>query len=622
MATIRVCANTDGPWLDESHGIRDNTAFENYRSADKGAAASFREVACLIKNFVKNNILYHFTSPTHRTLLPETTQKKALVVFFHGLNGRPTFWDGHIKRFEKLSENFSDCHVELFAPEVPSKGHCVLEDPRMQAMYQKVREWAENNPGKPIVLFGQSYGTRVALRTEVFLRTHAPSNPVYVSLTGGALYGTSRVTRIAHTIPDRVLKPLTLGLLATESRKELSLGSPSSKDLLEQVRLPLGEGVAKRTYRKYSAVCDVFVSETGSSLPILNVAGTQEGKKEKDFLVPRYGHNSLIDTVADEQVAKCLYWIHKRNGVVDAKKHYELIGPVKLRKSSELVETVDCRSVSQKIADVVIAIFRGIRAILLAVCRRLSACRTPFVTAHKSKETYTYKKEELPWNSSSESQGLYLFIHGLRGFPADLGQYIEEVRRKNPHAHLFAPRVAKGGNCKLTKAATPFVEVVEDYLSKFPGKPVTILGVSNGARIATYIEGHMRPEMLGSSRLSIVSLSGVQYGTSMATFLEKSGLARFWGLKKNTRKELVFGSQVAQENLAAWRQRQSLWKAQDSAVRHLFCASTEDEQVRSLHCALPYHESAISDYKIYNGQTHVSIIDGALDDVMRWLETR
>jgi hypothetical protein len=103
---------------------------------------------------------------------------------------------------------------------------------------------------------------------------------------------------------------LTFGLMTSVVCEELALGSKSSKTLLEHARKPLEEGIAKRSYRKYSALYDSHVKEMGSSLPVL-VDGKQANKKEKDYVVIGYGHNSVVDSVTDVQVQKCYRWINK-----------------------------------------------------------------------------------------------------------------------------------------------------------------------------------------------------------------------------------------------------------------------------------------------------------------------
>lgn len=64
-------------------------------------------------------------------------------------------------------------------------------------------------------------------------------------------------------------------------------------------------------------------------------------------------------------------------------------------------------------------------------------------------------------------------------------------------------------------------------------------------------------------------------------------------------------------------------------VRHLFCASTEDEQVQSIAASLPLPPTGVLDnsnlvysQKIYHGESHTSIVEHAQKDVMNWIFTK
>lgn len=55
-------------------------------------------------------------------------------------------------------------------------------------------------------------------------------------------------------------------------------------------------------------------------------------------------------------------------------------------------------------------------------------------------------------------------------------------------------------------------------------------------------------------------------------------------------------------------------------VHHLFCASTEDEMVRDIASSLPYQSSTVDTYKIVNGHSHMSIVNGTRKEVLDWLD--
>ncbi len=624
MNIIKILSNAaniqNNLWLNKDYGIRSNEEFSKYAVSGRLGKIKntlltiFRESVCTIETAVRNYIVFpFFASNAHKDLTAEKTNKNALAVFFESLNGKPADWDAYFSKFKAISKDVTGFDVELFAPGVPKSGHCTLQDPELKTIYEKILRWADHNPGKPIVFFGHSNGTRVSLHLEQLLRARAPKIPVYLSFAGGVLFGTSLIQAFTKKISTWLLYKFTFGFMTPVVCKELALGSASSKDLLEKARLPLDEGVAERYYRKYSAMQDACVIEHGSSLPIINVNGTQKGKKEKDYLVSGNGHVSLLNSLVEEQVEKAFHWINKCNGVVGSKVRYQLKNSVHVLKNCALgtVDIEDHRSLIAKVHNVAQAVLNHIKTCLLKIRRRSAVC--------KNDKSPSNLLESLPWSASNDSKGLYLFIHGLRGHPTDWNSYQEEIKRKNPHAHLFAPQVPLEGNCALETAAYPLLEVVNNYLKKFPGRPVTLMGTSNGGRIAAYIESKLDPEILGSSRLSIVSIAGVHNGTKVVDLVKKLHLLPLARLNKDLADEFIFGSRVAKENLSAWQNKQYVWKHQNRSVRHLFCATTEDEQVRDLTSSLPYEGTMNSVYKVFNGHSHTSIVEGARADVLKWL---
>jgi hypothetical protein len=297
--------------------------------------------------------------------------------------------------------------------------------------------------------------------------------------------------------------------------------------------------------------------------------------------------------------------------------------PVELQKASNFVRicVIDRRTLFDKIADTTQSTLNCAFKFVIMTRRRISTSKIKFAYAQKQAKTYSYNSNDFPWTTSQHSNGLYLLVHGLRGFPTSLQEYIQKIQHIDPQSHIFSPHVVKKGNCKLTTAAEPLLKVVQNYLEKFPGKQVTIIGHSNGGRIASYIETNLSPDLLGNSRLSIVCLAGVLYGTQFINQIQKLGLLPATGICKSLQRELAFGSECAKEALASWKEKQKTWKEQNKNVRHLFCASPDDGMVQSMDCALPYDEAAKSDYQIYTGQSHVSIIAHACDNVMKWLNT-
>lgn len=318
MDAFQVHPNGETAWLNQNHGIRTNEEFckekvllQEGNSLTNLAATFFREIAFVIKFLVNDQILGFWSVSKKYTHLETDKSDQALVVFLHGLNAAPSFWDNFISRFEKVMGKNPESGIHLFDPKIPHKGHCTLEDPELAKIYDQIVNWATNHPGKPILIYGHSNGTRIALKVETLLRKKAPTNPVHLTLNAGVLYGTSFIQDLTKKIAPKALEKLSLGLITPVACQQLALENTTCQHLLEEAREPLAEGVAERSYEKYAALNDDLVKETGSSLPIL-VPTKQTNKKEKDYIVIGHGHNSLVDAQAKNQVEHGYSWIKEK----------------------------------------------------------------------------------------------------------------------------------------------------------------------------------------------------------------------------------------------------------------------------------------------------------------------
>ncbi len=220
----------------------------------------------------------------------------------------------------------------------------------------------------------------------------------------------------------------------------------------------------------------------------------------------------------------------------------------------------------------------------------------------KSNDNMRFPKEE--------SEGLYLFIHGLWGHPTDWNLYRDRTASQYTFA---APHVYNKGNAPLERAAEPILRMVKEYLQEHPGKPVSIIGTSNGSRIATYIENNLTAEELRGTSLKVVSIAGVLGGTKVVNRL--GPLLRIVRLNSKLIEELKWQSSVATNLMDEWQKKQKLWQERNVDVQHLFIATREDALVRPIKSSLPMNSS----HKIYHGEAHMSVVDAALNDVFDWL---
>jgi pimeloyl-ACP methyl ester carboxylesterase len=218
----------------------------------------------------------------------------------------------------------------------------------------------------------------------------------------------------------------------------------------------------------------------------------------------------------------------------------------------------------------------------------------------------------MPWKHSEESAGLCLFLHGLNASPRQWESYTRRFSRQFPETHYLAPYIVLAGNCPLEEAAGPVVQIVENYLQKFPGKPVTLVGTSNGARIALHVEAALNPDLVkANSRLLVISIAGVLGGTKLMDLAQRICCRRFLTHHGHIKRDFSFNNRHSVQRVSALQERQQLWEQNKVDADHYFFATTEDEQVRTLSSSLPYLPSTpAAHYQVVSGHTHETIVDG------------
>lgn len=229
-----------------------------------------------------------------------------------------------------------------------------------------------------------------------------------------------------------------------------------------------------------------------------------------------------------------------------------------------------------------------------------------------------YDQKTLPWNQieTQESGGLCLLLHGMNASRKQWETYSRQFPKNFPQAHLVIGNVYRAGNCSLEAAGNPFIEVVENYLAKFPGKPIVLIGTSNGARLASYIETQIKPQLLQNCKLTVFSIAGVHGGTTLMDLTHKICCAKVLRHHPEIKKELSFHSEKSIKLITSLQERQKVWALQDTKASHYFFATTEDEKVRPLGSSLPYLESTpFQNYRIVVGESHETIVDSVQSEI-------
>jgi len=200
----------------------------------------------------------------------------------------------------------------------------------------------------------------------------------------------------------------------------------------------------------------------------------------------------------------------------------------------------------------------------------------------------------IPYTSSStftsEKEGLIVYIHGLGSDPK-IGQhlYAPEIEKQATNKYdIWVPNVVKKGNCSLEEAATPILERVRKYIEENPGKPVQLIGHSNGGRIAGYIDAHTRDLNVN---MRVTGIAGVFGGTNIVTLGKVLGLANLF-ISKTLSNELKTNSRVSKQLI-----RDMSEKVEKGSRTYTFYTTIDDIAIPNYNSCLP---------KINQNEEHVT----------------
>ncbi|MBA3814991.1 MAG: hypothetical protein H0X29_00405 [Parachlamydiaceae bacterium] len=267
---------------------------------------------------------------------------------------------------------------------------------------------------------------------------------------------------------------------------------------------------------------------------------------------------------------------------------------------------IDCRSLSRQIADRTRAMVNEINFVSRGVKSRIAdklGYPNDYITP--SADGNYWKKD---------NEGLYVLIHGLDGHPSMWDGHAKSLKERHPNAEVRQPYVLQKGQTSLKNAAKPISDMVRNYLASHTGHPVTLIGVSNGGRIAGFIEYDLRDT---PSTIKVSNIAGVHFGTGIVNVLNQLGISRFV-MSEPIREEMPYGSQTAQELLDAEREPLDPGIKRDFE----FYATTEDSRLWPYSVALPILGQGERHY-IVHGEEHSSIIDRVrdhqLDNAVLWM---
>lgn len=170
---------------------------------------------------------------------------------------------------------------------------------------------------------------------------------------------------------------------------------------------------------------------------------------------------------------------------------------------------------------------------------------------------------------------LLVLIHGLNGTPLEMLPFIDKLGRTHD---VYCPAVLRRGNCSLDEAVDALYPPIQAYLTEHPEAPVSLIGNSNGGRIAARLECRLRGMC---KQLTLVTICTPFYGTYWMSF----GICRFFartllGYRFDVIAELM-PREFIEDRINSW------FLPLSDTTQYKFYAARHDWKVFPLQTALP-----------------------------------
>lgn len=220
----------------------------------------------------------------------------------------------------------------------------------------------------------------------------------------------------------------------------------------------------------------------------------------------------------------------------------------------------------------------------------------------------TYDIDVKQWQNSTK---LVVLIHGLNSSPLAWTSYLEEKPKLGDNVSWFVPFVNKKGYCKCKEAARPILEVVQSYANQYPNNPIILVGHSNGARIAAYIE-----QKLDANNIRLISIAGPHYGSKIINWMSALGLTKRLGIPAEMVEELTYQGTWAHKKLIKWREKYKNEPTKTN-VDHVFFASLDDWRIFPNQTSFPKLPN--SSYHCVSGESHVTIVEAVKERVLSYI---
>ncbi len=315
--------------------------------------------------------------------------------------------------------------------------------------------------------------------------------------------------------------------------------------------------------------------------------------------------------------------------------HEQELAPVRQKGDAHYIHTKDemkdPRSTMRKVAAFFQALGREILYALSVLRHRRITPEINAAMAKQGKALYDNCEVDKAWQE--KSCGLHVFIHGLKAHPSIWDGHIAEEKKINASRtdqepiETYVPFVPKAGDCTLKEAGDPILKQVKSYIDHYRKKhpdgpvcPICLSGVSNGGRIATYIETQLRKdEKYSDVPVMVSTIAAVHYGTEAFD----AWYSRFGGKQSAViREELSFGSDTAKSLLDEVNAVPADFDV--SKRKFLFFGTRDDWHVTHVGSTIPKINKVFKrEAVILEGFMHSGVVKGArkkhLADAHAWL---
>lgn len=205
---------------------------------------------------------------------------------------------------------------------------------------------------------------------------------------------------------------------------------------------------------------------------------------------------------------------------------------------------------------------------------------------------------------SNGSSTLIVLIHGLGSSPLAWNGYLNKS-----NCDYFIPYVYKKGHCKIYEAADPILKTIQLYSNDYPDNKIFLVGHSNGAKIASYVE-----QRLIADKIYLISIAGPYYGSKIINWIKFFKLESFLRITSKIIDDFVYSNSSSKENITNWQ------KSNKKIEERIFYASADDIRVFPNETSFPNLPN--SKYYLISKESHVTIIDGVKDQIIDYINEK